>query len=215
MARTRVAIISAIANRPLEATLCVLAGGESRRMGRPKALLPVGSTTLLEWVIDRLEPHFAEVLVAVGRPAIDLPPGLTATVVFDLHQRAGPLAGVEAALASARYEAVFAVGCDMPRVTPALARALVVASEGHDASVPRLDRRPEPACAVYRRSAAGPISAALGADRLKAADALGELDVRYLDEAELEPIGVTSRTFANLNTPADYQEFLAGLRRRA
>jgi molybdopterin-guanine dinucleotide biosynthesis protein A len=184
-------------------------------MGRPKALLPVGSTTLLEWVIDRLEPHFSEVLVAVAKPAAELPRGLAATVVVDLHQRAGPLAGVEAALAAARYEPVFAVACDMPRVTPALARALVLASKGHDAAVPRLEGRPEPACAVYRRSAAGPIGAALRADRLKAADALGELDVRYLDEAELEPIGVTGRTFANLNTPADYEEFLAGLRRRA
>jgi hypothetical protein len=45
------------------------------------------------------------------------------------------------------------------------------------------------------------------------ADALAELDVRYLDEEELEAVGVTRITFANLNTPGDYREFLDALRR--
>jgi molybdopterin-guanine dinucleotide biosynthesis protein A len=175
----------------------------------------VGSATLLEWVVDRLEPHFAEVLVSVASPSVALPPALEANAVYDLHQRAGPLGGVEAALAATGHDVVFVVACDMPRVSPRLARALVAASMGHDAAVPRLQGRPEPTCAAYRRSAAGPIGAALRAERLKAAHALGELDVRYLDDAELEAAGATPNTFANLNTPADYQEFLAGLRRRA
>jgi molybdopterin-guanine dinucleotide biosynthesis protein A len=184
-------------------------------MGRSKALLPVGSTTLLEWLIDRLQPHFAEVLVSAASPDAELPPRLDARVVYDLHRRAGPLAGVEAALASARQDPVFVVACDMPRVTPALARALVAASAGHDAAVPRLQGRPEPACAAYRHTAAGPIGAALRAERLRAADALGELDVRYLDDAELAAVGASAHTFANLNTSSDYEEFLASLRRRS
>jgi molybdopterin-guanine dinucleotide biosynthesis protein A len=214
MARTRIAIISAIGNARLKATLCVLAGGESRRMGRPKALLPVGSTTLLEWVIDRLEPHFDEVLVSLSKPPAELPATLTAKSVFDLHPQAGPLAGVEAALAGARNETVFVVACDMPRVTPALARALVAASAGHDAAVPRIEGRPEPACAAYRRGASGPVGAALRADRRQAAEALADLDVRYLDEDELAAAGAGPHTFANLNTQADYRYFLEGLRRR-
>ena len=197
----------------MPATLCILAGGESRRMGRPKALLPVGSTTLLEWLIDRLGPHFREVLVSVAGTATSLPPKLDATIVTDLHVRSGPLAGVEAALAAASHDPVLVVAVDMPRVTPALARALVAACRGHDAAVPRLDGRPEPACAAYSRSAAGPIGASLRADRRRAADALAELDVRYLDEKELEEAGGGRLTFANLNTPADYRDFLEALRR--
>jgi molybdopterin-guanine dinucleotide biosynthesis protein A len=182
-------------------------------MGRPKALLPVGSETLLEWVVDRLGPHFREVLVSVADAGVPLPARLEARIVGDLHLRSGPLAGVEAALAAAAADTVFVVACDMPRVTPSLARALVEASRGHDAAVPRLDGRPEPACAAYRKSAAGPIGACLRAERRRAADALAELDVRYLDEADLERAGASRLTFANLNTPADYRAFLDALRR--
>src|SRR5947208_13438510 len=44
----------------MEASLLVLAGGSSRRMGRPKAWLEVGHTILLRWVVDRSEEHTSE-----------------------------------------------------------------------------------------------------------------------------------------------------------
>ena len=52
----------------MDATLLVLAGGASRRMGRPKAWLEVGNTILLRWVADRLGSKFNEVIVAFAEP---------------------------------------------------------------------------------------------------------------------------------------------------
>lgn len=189
----------------LLATLLVLAGGDSRRMGRPKALLPVGATTLVEWLTARLAPDFAHLLVAAREPGL-LPPGLRPHLVRDLHAGAGPLAGVEAGLSASPYETLVAVACDMPAVTVDLVRRLAAAAAGPavDAAVPRLAGRPEPACAAYRRSAAGPIGTALGAGRLRAADALSDLRVCWLDDED-------PALFANLNTPADYDRFLARL----
>lgn len=43
----------------MEATLLVLAGGESRRMGRAKAWIQVGDTVLLRYVVERLGPAFS------------------------------------------------------------------------------------------------------------------------------------------------------------
>jgi molybdopterin-guanine dinucleotide biosynthesis protein A len=184
----------------LPATLVVLAGGESRRMGRPKALLPVGTATLIEWLVARLAPQFAHLAVAARDPD-RLPPGLRPHLAPDLHAGAGPLAGVEAGLAASPHDLVVAVACDMPAVTPDLLRRLAGAAIGVDAAVPRLGGRPEPACAAYRRSAAGPIAAALAAGRHRATDALGDLGVRWLD-------GEDPALFANLNTPEDYRRFL-------
>src|SRR2546427_606965 len=52
----------------MQATLLVLAGGESRRMGRPKAWLEVGETNLLHWMVERLGPAFSEVVVSFAEP---------------------------------------------------------------------------------------------------------------------------------------------------
>lgn len=191
---------------PLPAALLLLAGGASRRMGRPKALLPVAGVTLAEWIAGRLAPHFAHLLVA-AREEAQLPPALRPHIVRDLHLDAGPLAGVEAGLAASRYDTLVAVACDMPRVTPALCRRLVAAAEAGaiDAAVPRVDGRPQPACSAYRQSAAGPIAAALAGGRSRATDALAELRVRWLD-------GEDAELFSNLNTPGDYRRFLDALR---
>ena len=176
-----------------KATLLVLAGGASRRMGRPKALLPFGEGTLLDHVIRRLSPAFDQVLVS-GDAGIP-----------DLHPGAGPLAGIEAGLLAGRHDLLFAAACDMPLLTPELARLILSAAKGHDAAVPRLDGRPEPAAAAYRRSAAPAITAALAEGRRKAADVLSELDVAWLD-------GLDPRLFANANDPETYRALLDAMR---
>ena len=184
------------------ATLVILAGGESRRMGRPKALLPVAGTTLIEWQLSRLAPHFVHCLVAARSPE-QVPPHLRDLVVCDLRpDRSGPLAGIEAGLRGAVDDVVVVVACDMPRVTLDLLRRLAAAAGPDvDAAVPRVEGRPEPACAAYRGSAAGPIGAALRAGRRRAADALGNLRVRWLESENPE-------LFTNLNTPAEYHAFV-------
>ena len=184
------------------ATLLILAGGESRRMGRPKALLPVGATTLIEWLVARLAPAFDELLVA-ARDAGQLPHSLRPHLVIDLHAAAGPLAGVEAGLAASTCDIVVAIACDMPRVTSDLLRRLVAAAsaQGIDAAVPRVRGEPEPACAAYCRSAAAPIAAALDAGRFKAARVLEDLRVAWLDNED-------PALFVNLNTTEDYQAFI-------
>lgn len=171
-------------------------------MGRPKALLPAGGTTLAGWIIERLGPHFDEVLVAASDPAL-APPGMR-QVRDRLGPNLGPLAGIEAGLAAAANDAVFALACDMPRVDVLLAERLVTLSAGRDAAVPRLGGRPEPACACYRRSALPVISWELGQGRLKAADVLARLNVAWLEDAD-------PAIFWNLNTPEDYQVFLSVL----
>lgn len=185
----------------MQATLLVLAGGESRRMGRPKALLPVAGRTLIEHVATRLRPDFEELLVA---GAGTLPAALEAHRVEDRLPGAGPLAGIEAGLRAARHAIVFAVACDMPRVTPQLARSAVAGIPGFDAVVPRLSGRPEPVCAAYARSALEPIAAFLDRGGRRAAEALDQLRVNWLEDVDPDEL-------SSLNTSADYEAWLAAL----
>jgi molybdopterin-guanine dinucleotide biosynthesis protein A len=96
----------------------------------------------------------------------------------------------------------------MPRVPLDLLSLLYAECAGFDAAVPVLGGRPEPVCAAYRRSAAAAVDAALASRRLKAADALRGLTIRWVGEEELALHGFTPEDFWNLNTPADYQALL-------
>lgn len=182
----------------MRATLLILAGGKSRRMGRAKALLPALGRTLIEYVATRLQPEFEELLVAGPGP---LPAGLEAHRVSDRLRGAGPLAGIEAGLRTARHDVLFAVACDMPRVTRRLAKRAVAACAGFDAAVPRVGGLPEPVCAAYARSAAAPIADFLDRGGRRAAEALEGLRVSWLDD-------VDALALSNLNTPAEYESWL-------
>jgi molybdopterin-guanine dinucleotide biosynthesis protein A len=185
----------------MQASLLVLAGGGSRRMGRPKAWLEVGDTFLLRYVVDRLAPSFSEVMVSFAEPE-QLEEPLPYRIVFDRKRSAGPLAGLEAGLLAARNDLIFAVACDMPYVTREFAHMAIVAARRSAAAIPRIDGRPEPVCGAYARSALPVISEALDAGRLKTADAVAELDVTWLEDVDPD-------LFRSLNTPEDLERFHA------
>src|SRR5256885_14079566 len=111
----------------MQATLLVLAGGDSRRMGRPKAWLEVGDTVLLRYVVERLAPAFSEVMVSFAEPE-QMEHLVPYRVVFDRKRSAGPLAGLEAGLMAARPEVLFALACDMAFLTRAVAPIAVAAA---------------------------------------------------------------------------------------
>jgi molybdopterin-guanine dinucleotide biosynthesis protein A len=185
----------------MQASLLVLAGGNSRRMGRPKAWLEVGDTYLLRHVAERLGPAFSEVMVSFAEPE-QLEEPVPYRVVFDRRPSAGPLAGLEAGLAAARNEVIFALACDMPYVTQEVAQLAVAAARSCDAAIPRIDGRAEPVCGAYRRSALPFITGAVNTGRFKAAELVAELDVTWLE-------GLDPQLFRSLNTPHDLERFHA------
>jgi molybdenum cofactor guanylyltransferase len=187
----------------VQATLLVLAGGESRRMGRPKAWLDVGGGTLLRYLVQRLGPAFSEVIVSFAEPEQLLEP-VPYRVAFDRRPGAGPLAGLESGLVAARNDVVFAIACDMPYVTPEVAQVAVAAARGCDAAIPRHDGRAEPVCGAYARSALPAITRAIDEGRLRAADIAAELEVTWLE-------GLDASLFRSLNVPADLERFNAEL----
>jgi molybdopterin-guanine dinucleotide biosynthesis protein A len=183
----------------MQATLLVLAGGTSRRMGRPKAWLEVGETTLLRWMVERLGPAFSEVMVSFAEPE-QVEEHVPYRLVFDRKRAAGPLAGIEAGLIVARHDVTFVVACDMPYVPREVAAMAVAAARGCDAAMPRVGGRAEPVCAAYRRSSLAALTAALDSGRHAAADLAALLDVTWLE-------GLDADLFRSLNTREDYERF--------
>ncbi len=178
----------------------VLAGGESRRMGRDKATLPGpgGATTLLEHVVEvvaqRCDPVF--VMAAPGQPL----PEVQARVIRDEVRGQGPLPATgrglrAAAEAGARFAFVCAV--DMPLLSPGLIDDLVrLATETNAEIVLPWDGRSHYLAAVYRTDLAGRI------DRLVAG---GARSMRALiDASDAQQIVLPeSRFLANVNSERD------------
>ena len=100
------------------AIAAVLAGGRSRRMGAPKALVELGGRPLLAWALGAAQEAGLETVV-VAKPGSRLPP-LDVPVWAEPGQPSHPLAGVIAALELAAPRAVVVLACDMPFVPPEL-----------------------------------------------------------------------------------------------
>ncbi len=96
----------------------VLAGGRSRRMRAPKALVELGGRPLVSWPIAAALEAGLEVVV-VAKPGSPLPP-LGVPVWEEPQRPAHPLTGIVAALERAGPRGVVALACDMPFVSPAL-----------------------------------------------------------------------------------------------
>jgi molybdenum cofactor guanylyltransferase len=187
----------------MEATLLVLAGGQSRRMGRSKPWIEVGNSILIRYVVERLAPAFSELMVSFAEPE-QMEQLVPYRVVFDRKRNAGPLAGLEAGLLAAHNQVLFAVACDMPYVERSTAEIAVAAARSCDAAVPRHDGLFEPVCGAYRKTALHAITGALDAGNYVAHDVVADLDVTWLE-------GLEPAQFESLNTPADLERFHAAL----
>jgi molybdopterin-guanine dinucleotide biosynthesis protein A len=144
----------------------VLCGGQSRRMGRDKALIPIGGTPMVVRVADALLAAGAREVIAVGREPDALAP-LGLTTVPDGRAGAGPAAGIVTALdRAAADEVVLVVGCDLVAPSPD-AMAATVAALAHrgeaDVAVPISGGRTQWHHAAWRPAAAPALEAALQA----------------------------------------------------
>src|SRR4051794_21124741 len=94
----------------------VLCGGQSQRMGRPKAWLPFAGELLLPRVVRLVREAVAPVVVVAAADQ-ELPPlPDEVQVVRDEQKGRGPLQGLAAGLASlaGRVEAAYVSSCDVP-----------------------------------------------------------------------------------------------------
>jgi len=188
----------------------ILAGGASRRFGSAKALAEVGGVTIVERVRAALAAVLPEVRIIANEPhlfaELDLP------VRPDLLPGAGPMAGVQAALAWAAEEGrpgALCMGCDLPFVSPALLRALLDRAEetGAEVVVPesRGRRGVEPLCAFYSVACRPAVDALLRAGERGMTALLDSSRVDRLPLAEVLQYGDPDVLFLNVNTPRELE----------
>ena len=187
-------------------TLVVQAGGESRRMGSDKGLLPFLGRPLIQHVIERLAPLAEEVLVTTNQP--DAYRFLDVPLHADILPGKGALGGLYTALSVASQPLVAVVACDMPFASRLLFSfmAETLTSTGADLAIPSSGEGLEPLHAVYRREPC--LAAALAAlekGQMKLISWFPQVRVETISNEQVAAIDSYPHIFLNLNTPGDLQ----------
>jgi molybdopterin-guanine dinucleotide biosynthesis protein A len=179
------------------AAAIVLSGGESRRMGMDKSIMPVHGQPLVATVSGQLMPHFEQVIVSGLKEKYAF---TDCHVVEDLEAGRGPLMGLMSTLAESAHELNFVTACDVPEIHLPFVRRMLREIGEHDAVVPVVqDAKKQPLFAVYRKRVHSAIAELLDEGKQAVHALLDHLDVHYV---ELE-----GTWYHNLNTSDDLDTY--------
>jgi molybdopterin-guanine dinucleotide biosynthesis protein A len=188
----------------------VLCGGQSKRMGRPKAWLPFGGELMLPRVV-RLLGEVVNPIVVVAAPDQEVP-ALPAeiAIVRDEEKGRGPLQGLAAGLNAlrGRAEAAYLSSCDVPFLRPGFVRRLIELLGDRSICVPHVGDYHHPLAAVYRLEVADVVAKLLAENRLRPFFLFEAVPTRVVEAHELADVDPTFQSLRNLNTPADYEAAL-------
>lgn len=178
----------------------VLTGGESRRMGRDKATLPIDGVPQAQRVVEALLTKVAKVTV-LGRNAVE-----GADFLPDAEEFAGPAAALARFTPTA--DAVFIASCDLPLFDPRIVDVLAEKLGAHRAAAPFVDDWRQPLCALYRSETFAELQH-VAAEGLRCPNKwLARLDPVLLDETALLRTGIDPRSTLGANTPDELAEAL-------
>lgn len=217
---------------PMDLTGIVLSGGSSRRMGRDKAMLPVGRVTSIERTALSLRAVCKEVLISISIPKPYEFLGLR--TVRDIYIGKGPMAGLHACLNRSETAWNLVVACDMPFVSAETMRALIQIAAGDmtretevekeradlpqdvraetvgrtelDAIIPVVGGKAQPLFALYHRDVQTSLANCLSRNELRMMNWLAQLHVLYVPVEDLSQLvgRETTRDLFNMNRPEDY-----------
>ncbi|MCS6815908.1 MAG: molybdenum cofactor guanylyltransferase [Blastocatellia bacterium] len=184
----------------------IQAGGGSTRMGRNKALLPIGGRPCLEWVITAARAVTAEITVVTSDPQVGTfcrEQGIA--LAADHYCGIGPLAGLHIALSRCQKEAALILACDLPFLTGEFLGLLRDSFHEAEAIVPLDARgRPQPLCAIYSVACLPLVTDLIEQGERRMNRVLEHLAVRFLAFSAIAHLPGAENFFWDLDTPEDY-----------
>lgn len=170
-------------------------------MGRDKAWLVVGGRPLLARQIELVRELGAAEIFVSGRPGKDYSE-FKQPVLRDNFPDAGPLAGIESALAVTHLPLLLVLAVDLPEMSADFLRRLAACCSETCGAVPKLAKGIEPLAAFYPKVAYPLARASLERGDFAVKDFAGQCAqsglVRFIEPAEDEV-----HYFNNWNSPQD------------
>jgi len=179
----------------------ILAGGESKRMGRDKAWVEFAGRPLIAHAVDTITALGVREIFISGRAGQDFSTWKL-PVLFDLEPGFGPLGGIERALHECQSPLLLVLAVDLPNMTPEFLHKLTARCDRLTGVIPKLNGELEPLAAIYpkrcRAFAFSAIARSRHAAREFATACWREQAVRTYPVPDSEV-----KCLANCNLPAD------------
>ncbi|WP_419867996.1 molybdenum cofactor guanylyltransferase [Chryseobacterium sp. CT-SW4] len=174
----------------------VLAGGNSSRMGRNKALMKLGDQLVIQHVINNLSQVFKEIYISGS--SLQYP--FFENTIEDSVQGKGPVGGIYSALEFCR-EDIFVCPCDMPFISADLIKDTLQEKEKDRITVLQYGDKIYPTLGVYPFSVAEELKKSIEKGHLKMTQLLEMQNAKYITYKDNLKIQLM-----NLNTPESFQE---------
>lgn len=195
----------------METAAIVLAGGDSSRMGRDKALIEIGGKPLLQRVCEVASQCCGVVYVVSPRSAQYQPllPPRCQTVQETIAPGGsppGPLVGFAQGLAQVQQDWVLLLACDLPNLQASVLQdwmaQLPAVPPETIALLPRHPKGWEPLCGFYRRQCLAELQAFIAQGGRSFQQWLATRSVRAINEIyDIDP-----EMLRNWNLPADLEQ---------
>jgi len=134
-------------------TTVILAGGKGSRLGGiDKGLIQLRQTSLIQHVINRIEPQVAAIIISANRN-LDIYKDLGFSVYADeISDFAGPLAGILKALQHCQSEWLLIVPADSPFIANDLAQRLMQSVKDNKIAIAHDGKQLQPTFSLIHKS---------------------------------------------------------------
>ncbi|ANB60339.1 mobA-like NTP transferase domain protein [Anoxybacillus amylolyticus] len=187
----------------------ILAGGESRRFGSPKAFAKQNGVYFFQRAVEALRPSVEELYI-VSHPTLlaRFQQETNEKIIVDAekYRGQGPLAGIYTVMKQTEADWVFVLPCDMPYITERTIRQMVsYIDDSFDIVVSAHFGRVQPLVGAYHRRIIDDIEQLLMAGNNRMFVLLEKRSVRYVNDTDFyeEP-----RVFYNMNYATEYGDIV-------
>lgn len=191
----------------METNCIILAGGKSLRLGHDKILEKVGSSSLLEQVISRIDSLSKDIIIVTAEertfPQFKGHPKIK--VISDIYPGRGSLGGIYTGLVTSKTNHNIVVAADMPFLNQGLLRYMLEVSDGFDFILPRMNTFFEPLHAIYSRYCIEPIESLIKRERKVIIELFDYVKVKFIETEEIDKFDPEHLSFFNINTKDDLE----------